>query len=611
MAKVGYKKDAPATQMASHPDATTNLAGGLAFNINDPSVKLLTMIGASFFEEPTYYEPSDEDKKLDRQPVLAQLGKDGKASAEALSKLTDRSREVIETAIKVAQSENPRDLLALAHWCRTEMNIRTTPQVLLAVAAACPATRGMVRDYAVKVVRRADEIRDVFAIFTHFFGRKMPHSLNDGLCQAFAKFRESDFLKYDGTDHPTFKDVLLMLHGGSALRRIKKLPDTSKVKDYPVSKGVFDFLVNGKVSDAEATPVIAARKAMHEQKTWGDDAKKHAKASFANWEVILTQFGQDKESKAALWSFLVEEKLLGYMAMLRNLRNVLEAKVSKDVVKKVAQRLSDPEEVKNSKQLPFRFFSAYRILDKGAESRYEVGRGKGRMREMGEVDEASVGLLLEAIDKALKISAEALPKFPGVTAVFADNSGSMSSPLSEKSTLSVADAANILCSLSLFTCEEAIVGAFGDDVAICRLSKEDKILRNMEKIAKADTKGCSTNAYRIFQHLKAKKIHVDRVIILSDMQCWNSGGSGGIYGGCDAQLAPCFLEYKRQVNPKVILHTVDLQGHGQAVVPADEPGVNVVSGFSEKILKRLAEFEGVATPDGKPIPTIEYVRGNF
>jgi len=596
MAKLGYGKKDAASQMQSHPDATTNLAGGLAFNINDPSVKLLTMIGASFFEEPTYYEPSEEDQKLSRQPVLAGIAKEGKVSAEKLAAITDRSREVIETAFKVAQSENPRDLLALAHWCRKEMNIRTTPQVLLAMATAFPGSNKCVREYAPKIIQRADEIRDVFAIYTHFFGHKLPMSLKDGLGSAFAKFRESDFLKYDGTDHPSFKDVLLMIN---------------RKKDFPVSKEVFEFLVNGKVVDETKTPVIAARKALAQKKEWDAEARKLAKASFVTWEVLLSQFGKDEKTKDDLWSFMIDEKLLGYMAMLRNLRNVLEAGVSKSVIKAIAAKLSDPDEVKRSKQLPFRFFSAYRVLDKGAESRYEVGRGKGRMREMKEVDEASVGILLEAIDKALKVSAEALPKFPGVTGVFADNSGSMSSPLSEKSTLSVADAANILCSLSLFTCEEAIVGAFGDDVAICRLSKEDKILRNMEKIAKADTKGCSTNAYRIFQHLKVKKIKVDRVIILSDMQCWNSGGSGGIYGGHDAQLAPCFLEYKRQVNPKVILHTVDLQGHGQAVVPANEPGVNLVSGFSEKILKRLAEFEGIGTKDEKPIATIDYVRKNF
>ena len=37
-------------------DATLNRAGGVAFDINDPSVKLITMTGGSFFMEPRYYD---------------------------------------------------------------------------------------------------------------------------------------------------------------------------------------------------------------------------------------------------------------------------------------------------------------------------------------------------------------------------------------------------------------------------------------------------------------------------------------------------------------------------------------------------------------------------
>jgi hypothetical protein len=117
----------------------------------------------------------------------------------------------------------------------------------------------------------------------------------------------------------------------------------------------------------------------------------------------------------------------------------------------------------------------------------------------------------------------------------------------------------------------------------------------------------ATNGWRIFDYLIKNRIKVDRVILLSDMQCWNTGG--GWY--CDKQMAPYFRKYRDSVNPKVILHSVDLQGHGDSVVPADEKNVNLVSGFSEKILSRLTEFEGIGTKEGRKLPTIEYVRENF
>jgi hypothetical protein len=88
------------------------------------------------------------------------------------------------------------------------------------------------------------------------------------------------------------------------------------------------------------------------------------------WEVELsvlgqTKFADDAERKAAFknkWEELIFSNKLGYMATLRNLRNILEANVSSDAMHKVCSYLSDEKAVRNSKQLPFRFLSAYREL---------------------------------------------------------------------------------------------------------------------------------------------------------------------------------------------------------------------------------------------------------
>ena len=51
---------------------------------------------------------------------------------------------------------------------------------------------------------------------------------------------------------------------------------------------------------------------------------------------------------------------MGYMAMLRNLRNFDEARIDDDVRKHVKAVLTDAEEVKRSRQFPFRFYSAFK-----------------------------------------------------------------------------------------------------------------------------------------------------------------------------------------------------------------------------------------------------------
>ena len=51
------------------------------------------------------------------------------------------------------------------------------------------------------------------------------------------------------------------------------------------------------------------------------------------------------------------------MAMLRNLRNMIKAGVSQKHHTWIIKKLTDDYAVANSKQFPFRFFSAYQVLE--------------------------------------------------------------------------------------------------------------------------------------------------------------------------------------------------------------------------------------------------------
>src|SRR4029077_5699194 len=65
-------------------------------------------------------------------------------------------------------------------------------------------------------------------------------------------------------------------------------------------------------------------------------------------------------SKRDLWAALIPS--MGYMALLRNLRNFDDAGVPDGIAAAVAARLTDPEQVAKSRQFPFRFLSAYRAV---------------------------------------------------------------------------------------------------------------------------------------------------------------------------------------------------------------------------------------------------------
>src|SRR5699024_8232060 len=85
------------------------------------------------------------------------------------------------------------------------------------------------------------------------------------------------------------------------------------------------------------------------------------------WETELSARGSTKE----VWDELIASGRVGYMALLRNLRNIIKSGAN---ITPVLAVLSDPVQVKKSKQFPFRFFSAYRILEKEGLMTDEIHR---------------------------------------------------------------------------------------------------------------------------------------------------------------------------------------------------------------------------------------------
>jgi hypothetical protein len=532
------------------------------------------MTGGAFFAEPRYYDGTMAAKRatagkgaktrekfeklVQRIEVNENLGRFSKVDVDEVTK------EILATAGSIATGDNPEDLLIIARWLRHDMNIRATQQALLVVASRFDATKPFVRKYASEIAVRPDEIKTCLLMHRFFFGMKsIKNCLAQGLSDATSKFNERGLIKYDGAGWPTWKDVLQVLPRGNGR---------------PLSKELATYFLKGEVTDPGKTPVIASRKALNKMTEFNSEAKDLAVKSMVNWEVLLSQFGSEKK---AVWEFLIENDLVGYMALLRNLRNLLEVDASDAIVSKAAAKLSDPEQVRRSRQLPFRFLMAHQMLQNSA----------GRTR--------AASKMLEAIEDASNYSVENLQKLPGLTAVFADNSGSMGTPVSGNSKMTCAGAANALCGIVAKLCDDALVAAFATEVAPVRFTKNDTVIGIANKVAKANTKGWSTNAWKIPGFLKDQGVKPDRVIILSDMQCWNDGWGG-------QPLCDTWRSFKKH-SGDTWLHSVHLNGYGDT--PVKDDLVNLTAGFSEKIFDTFLEAEGVVGDE--PIPTIEQIRKKF
>ena len=70
---------------------------------------------------------------------------------------------------------------------------------------------------------------------------------------------------------------------------------------------------------------------------------------------------------ASTWEELIEHKKLPFMAMLRNLRNLILTGVKPRYHRWVQNKLTNEQTIANSRQFPFRFFSAFEVIPKDLE----------------------------------------------------------------------------------------------------------------------------------------------------------------------------------------------------------------------------------------------------
>lgn len=442
--------------------------------------------------------------------------------------------EIVRLATELCEKQ-PEFVRNLACYAREVFNMRSISHVLTVVIArkASAFTRQTIRG----VVKRPDDITEIMACYKSMYGKPFPNALKRGMAEAVQNFDEYQLAKYNGgCKDVKLRDVLRITHPNPKSKEIEKL---------------FGKILN----DTLETPYT--------------------------WETELSARGNTKE----VWDELIASGRVGYMALLRNLRNII--KCGADITPVLAV-LSDPAQVKKSKQLPFRFFSAYRTLEKEGLMTAEIHR---------------------ALESAITSSIDNMEKIKGRTLIAVDISGSMSSRISAKSDICCSDIASLLGAMANKLCEDATVCYFEASKSLYREYYRRRGMRFPESVYK-DSSECG---YRIANYGKydsvlenalqnsfagggtdlslpmeyALKIDkgkrfkpFDRVIYFSDNEC-NRGLETTIQGLAD--------KYRRKYNKDFWVHGVDLQGYGTQQFCGAR--FNLIAGWSERILSFITLAE--------------------
>lgn len=173
-----------------------------------------------------------------------------------------------------------------------------------------------------------------------------------------------------------------------------------------------------------------ARPASAEQAALWKRLAQNELATPDTWEVALSAAGRTEDAdKRQVWERLLGERKLGALALLRNLRNLHGAGVSEELV------FSALAAMKTDRVLPFRFLAAARNAPQWEEA------------------------LEQAMFRSLEGRAARLA---GHTVLLVDVSGSMESPLSQRSEMRRTDAAYGLAILLREIAEKVTIYTFSD-----------------------------------------------------------------------------------------------------------------------------------------------------
>lgn len=447
----------------------------------------------------------------------------------------DDEMNTLRVLIQNVATTDPEYLMKLAVYARNEMYLRSAPVFMLVEAVQYDAVKPFVKDHTPSILKRADELTEVIAYFIARNGEigsrgkaSLPNALKRGIAHSFYNFDAYHFAKYDRDGSVKLKDVLRLVH--------------------PKPRNEDEALLFKQIRDRTLpTP--------------------------ETWETVISVNGSTKEN----WESVMPK--MGYMAKLRNLRNFL--KVGADI-DPVIQHLTNPKAVRNSKQFPFRFLSAYKSLERTDIKGDPFTRNK----------------LQAAVMKALDLSVENLPRLQGRTFVTSDNSGSMENPLSRKSSIEYIDIANIMGALAHRISDEAITSVFAEGFEVVGMHPENTVMVNTALMREAGKRvGYATNAFLALNYLLRNDIKVDRVLLFSDMQCYSTyGGSwAGDRFGRGESLVEQWMTYKRKINAKALLYSFDLTGYGTVQFPQTDPNVVLLSGWSDRVLEFIHKYENFGT----------------
>lgn len=393
----------------------------------------------------------------------------------------DRDRRFVELIHKVTL-DDPDWVRRFVPWLRNEANMRSAAIVVAAEYVAAGGEHG--RAVVDSAIARADEPAEMLAYWTGVHGRRIPQPIKRGVADAAVRlYGEYTAMKYDGLSRSwRMGDVIELAH--------------PKPRDDAQSE-LFRYLLDRRHHPQEMTVPATLTKIARRSALEAMPVEQRREALGAEGAEMLTDAGITWEwmagwvpdgMDAAAWEAVIPS--MGYMALLRNLRNFDEAGISTEMIRHVEDRLTDADAVRRSRQFPYRFFSAYKNVP-------------------------SVRWV-PALETALDLAVDNVPRFGGRTLILTDTSASMTYPVSRRSSIAHFEIAAVFAASVAKKADSVDLVSFASGSETIRFRSNESVLRTVQRVH--NRIGFVGHGTMLGQAIRRHYRGHDRVVVFSDMQ---------------------------------------------------------------------------------------------
>lgn len=282
------------------------------------------------------------------------------------------------------------------------------------------------------------------------------------------------------------------------------------------------------------------------------------------WEVKIST----TDNKGAEWCRLVQEGKLGYLALIRNLNNILEnvaGSSNDDIISNyLVPQITNAEKIHKSLVFPYQIYNAYHNLD---------------------VENLQI---VAALEQAFRISCDNMPVFKGKTAIVLDVSGSMQTRISSRSNISLKEVGACYGVAIWLKNPEVDIVKFGDDAKVVQLNSFDNVFSCIKKLAANDDCGYGTEIVPAYEVMLNHNFY-DRIFLISDMQIMSDSYSR--YHFKDKSGKTCFENYAKKYGNNTHLYSFDLSNYKTQTDNPNNPNIHLMTSLTDKVVSMIPYVE--------------------